>query len=191
MIDQLELKKISGLSQKKASQRLEEEGYNELPSSKKRGFLVIFLEIITEPMFILLLGGGGIYLILGDLKEAVILLSFVFVVISITFFQEKKTENSLEALRNLSSPRALVLRDGVQERIAGREVVREDIVILTEGDRVPADAFVMSSSNLLVDESLLTGESMAVRKTSTGKEIKDMRPGGDDLPFVYSGTLVV
>ena len=142
-------------------------------------------------MFILLLGGGGIYLILGDLKEAVILLSFVFVVISITFFQEKKTENSLEALRNLSSPRALVLRDGVQERIAGREVVREDIVILTEGDRVPADAFVMSSSNLLVDESLLTGESMAVRKTSTGKEIKDMRPGGDDLPFVYSGTLVV
>ena len=116
-------------------------------------------------MFLLLLGGGGIYLLLGDVEEALLLLGFVFVVIGITLYQERKTERALEALRDLSSPRALVIRDGKPRRIPGREVVRGDIVVLREGDRVPADAVLLSSTNLTLDESLLTGESVAVRKS--------------------------
>jgi len=93
-------------------------------------------------------------------------------------------------LRDLSSPRALVIRDGEQKRIAGSQVVKGDIVIIREGDRVPADAVVLSCENLFIDESLLTGESMPVRKTEWDKETKKQRPGGDDLQFVFSGSLV-
>ena len=94
-----------------------------------------------------------------------LVLSFsLFVIFGITIFQERKTERALEALRDLSSPRALVIRDGEQKRIAGREVVRGDILILTEGDRVPADAVLLACNDLMVDESLLTGESVPVRK---------------------------
>ncbi len=182
---------ISGLSESEAAQRLREEGYNEIPSAKRRSFLSIAYEVIREPMFLLLIGGGIIYFLLGDVQEAAMLVFFVFVVIGITLYQERKTEKALEALRDLSSPRALVIRDGAQKRIAGREVVRGDIIIVSEGDRVPADAILISSVNLSVDESLLTGESVPVRKTYTTEPAGFCRPGGDDLPCVYSGTLVV
>jgi Ca2+-transporting ATPase len=109
----------------------------------------------------------------------------------ITLYQERKTERALEALRDLSSPRALVIRDGHEKRIAGREVVRGDILVVKEGDRVPADAILLSCSNLSVDESLLTGESVSVRKSTGAGETDIARPGGDDLPFVYSSTLIV
>jgi Ca2+-transporting ATPase len=118
----------------------------------------------------------------------------VFVVVGITFNQELKTERALEALKNLSNPRALVIRDGEQKRIPGREVVKDDILILREGDRIPADAVVLSCTNLLVDESLLTGESLAVRKSESSDLIQSLQSwhtGGDDMPFVYSGTLVI
>jgi Ca2+-transporting ATPase len=91
----------------------------------------------------------------------------------------------------MSSPRAVVIRDGEKQRISGREVVRGDILILSEGERVPADAIILSCSNLKVDESLLTGESVPVRKIETNDLSKIGAPGGDDLPFLYSGTLVV
>ena len=182
---------ITGLSDAEAAKRLREEGYNELPSQKKQNILVIFLHVILEPMLFLLIGAGLIYIILGEKQDAIMLLIFVFVVIGITFYQERKTERALEALKNLSSPRALVIRDGQQKRIPGREVVRDDFIILNEGDRVPADAVVIFSSNLLADESLLTGESLAVRKSEWDGVASFTQPGGDDLPFVYSGTLVV
>lgn len=141
-------------------------------------------------MLALLVACGLLYFFLGERRDALMLLSAAFVVIAITFYQEKKTENTLESLRRLSSPRALVIRDGKQRRLAGREVVPDDLIILQEGDRVPADARVVECTNLMVDESLLTGESMPVRKTAG--EAKSMQvPGGDDLPFVYSGTLIV
>ena len=121
-------------------------------------------------MFLLLVACGTLYLFMGDVKEAMMLLGFVFVVMGITLYQERKTERALEALRDLSSPRALVIREGKQKRIAGREVVHGDILILNEGDRVPADAIVLSCVNLLVDESLLTGESVPVRKAASDCE---------------------
>jgi len=181
-----------GLSEEEASSRLMEEGYNELPSSKRRSIVAIALEVIREPMFLLLVACGAIYLILGDLQEALMLLGFVFVVMGITLYQERKTERALEALRDLSSPRARVIRDGEVKRIPGREVVREDILVLGEGDRVPADTAILSCTNLSIDESLLTGESVPVRKVACAGAIPEIAcPGGDDLPFVYSGTLVV
>jgi P-type Ca2+ transporter type 2C len=182
---------IKQLTQAEARDRLDNEGYNELPASEKRGLFKIIVEIVKEPMFLLLIASGILYLIFGDLEEALMLLSFVGVIILITFFQERKTEKALDALRDLSSPRALVVRENMQSRIPGREVVRDDIIILSEGDRVPADALVLSTLNLSIDESLLTGESVPVRKIPWDGQLQSARPGGDDFPFVYSGTLVV
>jgi P-type Ca2+ transporter type 2C len=181
----------SGLSSEQAQARLKAEGYNELPTSARRSTLAIAADVAREPMFLLLIASAAIYLIVGDLREALILSLSIFFIMGITIFQERKTERALEALRDLSSPRALVVRDGEQKRIAGREVVRDDLLILTEGDRVPADAVLLSCNDLLVDESLLTGESVPVRKVAWNGVQKMTRPGGDDLPFVYSGTMLV
>jgi len=182
---------LSGLSDAEAAERLQRDGYNELPSARPRSTVAIALEVVREPMFLLLIASGVIYLLLGDPAEAAALLAAVFLVIGITLYQEQKTERALQALRDLSSPRALVVRDGVTKRIAGRDVVQHDIVILREGDRVPADAHIESCRNLFVDESLLTGESVAVRKMPAPTVVEAGSPGGDDRPFVYSGTLVV
>jgi Ca2+-transporting ATPase len=191
MYQELDLKNLTGLSEAEAAERLNKEGYNELPSSKQRSIFAIAFDVIREPMFLLLVACGILYLILGDVEEALMLLGFVFVVMGITLYQERKTERALEALRDITSPRALVIRDGMENRIAGRQVVRGDILVVKEGDRVPADAKLLSCLNLSVDESLLTGESVSVRKSAT-KRIEEMaRPGGDDLPFIYSSTLVV
>ncbi len=182
---------LSGLSETEARKRLSEEGLNELPSESKKGIWVIVVEVLKEPMLLLLLSAGLIYLLLGDVSDALMLMCFVFVVIGITVYQEYKTERVLEALKDLTSPRALVLRDDVERRVPGSEVVRGDLLILSEGDRVPADAFLISCHDFAADESLLTGESVSVRKTSKSNSMELVPPGGDDLPFVYSGSLVV
>jgi len=157
---------VVGLSEREAAERLRAEGFNELPSTARRSLWAITWDVVREPMFVLLVAGGVLYLVLGDVQEAMMLLAFVFVVMGITLYQERKTERALEALRDLSSPRALVVRGGAERRIAGREVVRGDALVVTEGDRVPADAILLSCDNLYVDESLLTGESAPVRKAA-------------------------
>lgn len=182
---------LVGLTEAEASQRLEAEGFNELPSSKPRSALSIAVGVVREPMFLLLVACGAIYLLLGDTQEAAMLLGFVFVIIGITFYQERKTERALEALRDLSSPRALVIRDGVERRIPGREVARGDVVVLAEGDRVPADARLISSNYLAVDESLLTGESDAVPKLPQEMNAPAEEPRRGDPSLLYSGTLLV
>jgi len=190
-VQDFDISTVRGLAEAEAAARLATDGYNEIPSTKRRSTFAIALEIVREPMFLLLVVCGTVYLMLGDVREALMLLGFVFIVMGITIYQERKTERALEALRDLSSPRALVIRDGQQKRIAGREVVRGDIVVLAEGDRVPADAVLLWCINFSADESLLTGESVSVRKTSWDGVQEMGRPGGDDLPFVYSGTMVV
>ena len=152
---------IRGLREADVQARLKTEGYNELPRSERRTPLRIILEVLREPMLALLLGGGAIYLALGDLKDALILLAFATMSVLITVVQETRTERVLEALRDLTSPRALVIRDGERKRVAGREVVRGDFIVLAEGDRVPADALLLRSHDLKTDESLLTGEFRA------------------------------
>jgi len=167
----------AGLSGAEAVRRLAADGPNTLPGARRRGVLAIALEVVREPMFLLLVAGAAIYFLLGDLHEALVLLASVAVVMAITVAQERKSERALEALRDLSSPRALVVRDGAPVRVAGAEVARGDLMLLAEGDRVPADARLASVNDLMVDESLLTGESLPVEKAA-------------GMP-VFSGTLVV
>jgi Ca2+-transporting ATPase len=181
---------IAGLSEASVAVRLREEGYNELPSSRQRPVWTIALDVVREPMFLMLVACGLLYMVMGELTDALMLLGFVFVVMGITVVQERRTERALEALKDLSSPRALVVRDGRQKRIPGREVVRGDTVLVAEGDRVPADATLLHGINLTVDESLLTGESVPVRKSPATSAQGMQPPGGDDQPFLYSGTLV-
>lgn len=183
--------KFKGLTSSQVTEKLRMEGYNSLPSSKPKNFLSIALGVVKEPMFILLVACGSLYLILGDLQEGLMLLGFVFVIMGIEFFQQKKTEKALDALKDMASPRALVIRDGAEIRIAGFEVVTDDLIVLQEGDRVPADATVLQSVNLLADESLLTGESVSVRKTDWDEIEKITQPGGDDLPFIFAGSMIV
>ena len=183
---------ITGLTEADAQARLKSDGYNELARPGRRTPLRIVFEVVREPIMALLLGGGLVYLALGDRTEAIILLAFATLSVSITVAQETRTEHVLEALRDLTSPRALVIRDGKRKRIAGREVVRGDVVVLAEGDRVPADALLVQAADLQTDESLLTGESVPVRKIASTVAMSDVpRPGGDDLPYVFSGSLVV
>jgi len=167
-----------GLTREQAAAQLAADGPNELPSARPRTLLAIAVDVVREPMLLLLVATGIVYLLLGDLAEAIAILGAIGIVIGISLYQAQKTEHALQALRDLSSPRALVVRDGLARRIPGREVVRGDLMMLREGDRVPADGGIISATNLAVDESLLTGESISVEKNG-----QDAR--------VYSGTLIV
>jgi Ca2+-transporting ATPase len=183
-----------GLSAAVAARQLAVDGPNELPTARKRNLVQQARDVLREPMLLLLLGAGSINFLLSEAFDGIILLLGVVVVLAISIYQEHKTENALAALRDLSSPRALVVRDGRQTRIAGRDVVRGDVVLLVEGDRVPADAILLDCVNFAVDESTLTGESVPVRKAAVDRDAADTtmgRPGGDATPWCFSGTLVV
>lgn len=191
----------AGLTGAEAARRLAADGPNALPGGERRTLISIALETVREPMFLLLLAAGTLYLLFGDLQEGVTLFGFVVVTLALTLYQEGRTERAIEALRDLTSPRALVVRDGAPQRIAGRDVVRGDLLKLSEGDRVPADALLVSCDGVRADESLLTGESVPVGKrvalpedwaeaAAHGPSAR-RPPGGDDRPMVYAGTLIV
>lgn len=182
---------LQGLSQDEARNILLRDGYNDLPEAARRTTFQIVLEVFFEPMFLLLISCATVYLVLGDRGEALMLFGFVVFIAGLTVYQNRKTERALDALRRMSSPRALVIRDGQQMRIMGREVVRGDLLILAEGDRVPADAVLVDGGVLEVDESLLTGESLPVRKTPRRDLHEIELPGSGGHSSVYSGTLVV
>ncbi len=184
---------IQGLTDADVQSKLSADGFNELPRAGQRTPLRIILEVLKEPMLLLLLVGGGIYMALGEMQDAIILVAFAMMSVIITVIQESRTERVLDALRDLTSPRALVIRDGERKRIPGRDVVQGDVMVLAEGDRVPADAVLLEANDLQTDESLLTGESVPVRKLPGDGTVPAtaQRPGGDDLPSVYSGSLVV
>lgn len=167
----------AGLDSASARQRLNDEGPNDIGLSRQRSLRAIVVEVGTEPMFLLLIAAGMVYLLMGDAGEALVLLGFVLAIMGITIAQERRTDNALEALRDLSSPRVRVVRDGTPVRITGSDVVREDLLLIAEGDRVAADGVLLEAHELAVDESMLTGESLPVTKVA-----------GDT---VYAGTLTV
>ncbi|MGF7159525.1 Ca2+-transporting ATPase [Rhodoligotrophos appendicifer] len=181
-----------GLTSAEAAIRLRRDGPNELPRAEHRSSLRIVLDTVREPMFMLLLAAGVLYFIIGDPLEAAILFGFATLSVVIAVVQELRTERALEALRDLSSPRALVLRDGVERRIPGREVVEGDVILIAEGDRIPADGMLLAAASLEVDESLLTGESISVRKSAShGAPSGAVRAGSDTPSAIFSGALVV
>ena len=179
-----------GLTAIDAARRLAADGPNELRADSRRSGWRLAVQVVREPMFLLLLAAGLLYLLMGEGRDAALLMAFVLVVIAITFVQERRTERALEALRRLASPRARVIRDGIQQRIPGREVVVGDLLVVSEGDRVAADAELRRSSHLSVDESLLTGESVPVEKRlvdpGPGRPLQDPAAG-----VVRAGTLIV
>lgn len=186
MLTNEEILGLKGLSASQVLQKQKAFGFNELPQSAKRNFFKIVFDVLKEPMLILLLACGFVYLLVGNLEDALMLLGFVFLIMGLTIYQENKTEKALSSLRDLSSPRALVIRDGVQKRIPGKEVVKDDLIIVKEGDRVPADAELIWGRNVVADESILTGESMPVNKDfiePTGKLEGDNK--------LYSSCLIV
>ncbi len=154
------------LSELEAKSRLQKFGKNELPSSKKKSYAAKILKSLKEPMIVLLVCTATIYMFIGDFQEGLLLSISIFFVLGISLYQDFKSERALEALRELSSPRALVVRNGVERRIPSIELVPGDLLVLQEGDRIPADGFLLWSSNLNVDESLLTGESFPNQKKS-------------------------
>ncbi len=183
--------RLAGLGGAVAKERLLRDGPNELSVARRKTFFATLLHTVKEPMVLLLLACSALYFSFGDVREALLLAGSIGLVIGITLVQERKTERALEALKSLSSPRASVIRDGKATRVAAREVVRGDVLLLEEGDRVPADAVLLSATGLRVDESLLTGESVAVQKEAAGHALPMQAPGGERSPFVYASTLVV
>jgi len=176
----MDVRTLQGLNAAEAARRLREEGPNSLPRARPRTLFQTTLQLLREPMLLLLLGAAGLYLVLGDRAEALLLGGAVLLIVGIELVQQRRTEHALEALRDLSAPRAQVLRDGEVQRIPGAEVVRGDVLIVEEGDRVAADARLLAATDLEVDESLLTGESVAVAKHVNGHEAR-----------IFSGTLIV
>lgn len=186
----------TGLSQEEAAQRLLADGANVLPGEQPKRLAAIVQETLKEPMFMLLLAAAVLYGVLGDWQEGAMLMGLVVVVLGLTLYQEGKTERATNALRQLSSPRALVLRDGQPQRIAGQDVVIGDILVVAEGDRIAADAVLLEGSELMADESLLTGESTPVDKLATPSATEaplklPPQAGGNQTPFLYCGTLIV
>lgn len=180
-----------GLTEAEARRRLQTEGPNELPSRRRRTPIDVIREILGEPMIDLLLGATVLYLIFGEPRDALVLGLSVIVVIALELYQENRAERALEALRDMTVPEAKVLRDGARRTIPARELVRGDWIFLGEGSRIPADCDVRSGDGLLADESLLTGESVPVRKVVGHQGDPWVRPGGDDLSCVYAHTLLV
>ncbi|MFC1647166.1 cation-translocating P-type ATPase [Patescibacteria group bacterium] len=179
-----------GLSSQEAAKRLSRDGFNELTSKEKHGFFYLIKQVLKEPMIAILVIAGVLYLLLGEPRDALMLSTFIFFVVGVTFYQERKTENALSALKTLSSPRALVIRDGKQERVAGRDLVVGDFVIIKSGDRVPADAKVLKLNNLTADESILTGESLPVAKKMWKEGVVGDKSGKVMPTHIYAGTLV-
>jgi len=182
-----------GLSDEEAGRRLAEHGPNEIADRERHGLLSTLRGVATEPMFLLLLVAAAIYLVLGDLGEGLLLAFFAVVTVGLVIFQERRSEHALEALRVLASPQVRVLRGGQVRRIATRELVPGDLFLVGEGDRVAADGVAREAVGLAVDESLLTGESVPVRKQASQGTASSATAtlGGDDTPEVYASTLIV
>jgi P-type Ca2+ transporter type 2C len=179
-----------GLTSAQAAERLRRDGPNSLPSAERLPLARMLSAVLMEPMILMLLGAGGIYLVIGNGGEALFLLVSVFGVVALTLIQEHRAQRALEALRDLSSPRALVIRDGRERRIASAEVVRGDLMVLHEGDRIAADGQLVQGQ-VSADESLLTGESMPSQKLPSARELDadeaSARAGDSAL---FAGTLV-
>ena len=170
----------AGLSTQEALQRLRAHGPNQLDDAEHRGLLSTLRHIDSEPMFMLMLAAAGIYLVLGDLGEGALLAFFALVTLGLVVFQKRRSERALDALRTLSAPSVRVRRQGIEQRIASRDLVPGDVLLVSEGERVAADGRLLQATHLAVDESLLTGESVPVSK---GVATTDNT--------VHAGTLVV
>ncbi len=182
--------KIEGLTADEAAKRLELHGKNQITPEKKDNFIFKTLKIISEPMFLLLLAAAVIYFILGEPRDGAIMLIFVIGIISIDVIQEWKTDKTLNALKDLSAPHINVIRDGVQKNIPSIDLVPGDIMLISEGVKIPADGIILKASDLCVNESSLTGEPEGVWKTTTASSETEVKENYWKKDHCYAGTLV-
>lgn len=183
---------LQGLTDATAAERLASVGPNELPRGRSRTLLDIFAETLREPMFLLLIGAAVLYLVLGELAEGLFLVAGACAAVGLVILQEARSERALAALRELGQPHARVMRDGVEHRIAARLLVPGDILLIGEGERLPADGLLVGGEVLGVDESALTGESAPVSKKPDPSAVWTAEaPGGEAGAQVFSGALVV
>ncbi len=180
-----------GLSSEEARRRLQQHGPNELPRPPREGVARLIIGVLSEPMFLLLVIAAAIYLVVGDLAEGAMLAGFAGLTVGLVVYQRARSERAIEALRAMGAPVARVLRDGVEQRVPARDVVPGDWLVVGEGERIAADAVLRRCDQLSVDESLLTGESVPVRKHVAQDDVPAAVPGGDDLPWIFAGTLAV
>src|SRR5690606_25380105 len=153
-----------GLASGVAAERLREHGPNELPKAERPGPLRIVGDVLKEPMFLLLVLAAAIYLAVGDALQGLVLSAFAALSVGLVAWQQSRSESALDALRSLAAPSARVVRDGIEQVVAAREVVPGDLLLVGEGERVAADARLLRGEGVQVDESLLSGESVPVRK---------------------------
>lgn len=182
-----------GLTTAQAATRLAQDGTNEIEQATQRSVWRRLADMLRQPMFALLVTAAVLYMLLGDLTEGMTLSVFVLAVLVLSFYQEGQSEAAIEALRQLTQPQARVLRDGQTQLIPASNVVVGDWLLLSEGDRVAADGRLLTANNLQIDESLLTGESMAVDKVlpelpATGRPADQTPPPAS---CVHGGTFVV
>lgn len=184
---------FAGLTEAEARRRLGEYGANELPRSEGRTIPRIALETIREPMFMLLCGAAVLYLGLGDLGEGLLLLAGAAASVGLVIVQEARSERALKALRELAAPQVRVIRDAAERTIPSRDLVPGDLVLVSEGERLHADALLIDGEALFVDEAALSGESAPVTKRPArqGEGFAEARLGSDGAPDLFSGTLVV
>ncbi|KQQ97143.1 cation-translocating P-type ATPase [Massilia sp. Leaf139] len=182
----------AGLSADEAARRLARDGPNGFPDAARRGWHLLVWQAAREPMFLLLFAAGLLYLLLGELHEGVLMFALVLATLGMTLYEEAKAQRALDALRDLSTPRAFVIRDGRRLQVDSREVVVGDLCVIGEGDRVPADGVLVAGQEIQADESLLSGESEPVSKRPGSPEATEpARPGMEAPSFLFSGTLVV
>lgn len=178
---------MQGLTTAEALKRLRQFGPNRLPRQPRRSIFAIAIGVLRQPMFAMLLAAGAIYLLLGEPLDSALLLAFAFLSVSITIVQETRSDRVLDTLRDLASPQALVVRDGVERRIPGEDIVPGDLVVLGEGERVPADAMLATAQDLAADESILTGESLTVQKCASDPAQEQTESSS---AAVFGGTLI-
>jgi len=179
----------TGLSQEEAQKRLAEYGLNELQKEKRASSIKMFLEQFTDILIIILLIATGLSLAVGEIIDAIVIIAIVLATAILGFVEEFRSEKAVEALKKMAAPTAVVLRDGREVKIAASEVVPGDIILLFTGDKVPADARLIESVNLKIDEASLTGESSPVNKNvDTCREETSLN---DRRNMAFTGTVVV
>lgn len=178
-------KKYFGLTESEVINSRKNYGTNEIKKVKKENIIQKILHVFTEPMFLLLIITASIYFILGEFSDGIIMLCFVFFISGIEFLQEQKTDRALEELNTLSSLNIRVIRNGNITVIDSKDIVVDDIVLLEEGDKIPADGLILECHSLGIDESILTGESDVVYK-----KLNDDNNNHFKLNMCYAGTNV-
>ncbi|MDQ0245623.1 Ca2+-transporting ATPase [Bacillus fengqiuensis] len=181
--------KETGLSTKEAKEKQKQDGMNELEEAEKQSALLLFLEQFKDFMVLVLLAATLISGLLGEYIDAIAIIAIVIINGFLGFFQERRAEKSLDALKELSAPQVMGLREGEWVRIPSKELVVGDIIKFTSGDRIGADIRILEAKSLEIEESALTGESLPVSKHTSPLTGQDV-PLGDQSNMAFMGTLV-